>query len=73
MEIYFSVVARSLKNTNDFSDIAEIEARLAAFESRYNDVARPFNWKFTRHDLDRLLNRIAAHEQQAPAPLALAA
>jgi hypothetical protein len=73
IEIFFSVVQRKVVSPNDFSDLAEIEARLAAFESRYNDVARPFNWKFTRHDLDRLLIRIAAHEQQAPAPLALAA
>jgi transposase len=73
IEIFFSVVQRKVVSPNDFSDLAEIEARLAAFECRYNDVARPFNWKFTRHDLDRLLIRIAAHEQQAPARLALAA
>jgi transposase len=73
IEIYFSVVQRKVLNPNDFSDLAEIEARLAAFESRYNDVARPFDWKFTRDDLDKLLVRIAAHEAQAPLPLAPAA
>ncbi len=73
IEIYFSVVQRKVVSPNDFSDLAEIEARLAAFEDRYNAVARPFDWKFTRGDLERLLIRIAAHEAQAPLPLAPAA
>jgi len=38
-----------------------------AFQDRYNTTATPFDWKFTRADLDRLLERIAAHEP-APAP-----
>ena len=37
---------------NDFTDLDQIRDRLAAFEARYNAVARPFNWKFTRRDLD---------------------
>ena len=59
-EIYFSVVQRKVLTPNDFTDLDQIRDRLAAFETRY---ARPFNWKFTRTDLNDLLNRIAAHEQ----------
>jgi transposase len=73
IEIYFSIVQRKVVNPNDFSDLAEIEARLAAFEQRYNAVATPFDWKFTRDDLDRLLARIAAHEDASPLPLSRAA
>lgn len=73
IEIYFSVVQRKVLSPNDFSDLAEIEARLAAFESRYNAVARPFDWRFSRDDLNKLLVRIAAQEQDAPLPLATAA
>jgi DDE superfamily endonuclease len=69
-EIYFSVVQRKVVNPNDFFDLAEIEERLAAFEQRYNTVATPFDWKFTRDDLNDLLKRIAAHERTAPPPLA---
>jgi hypothetical protein len=72
-EIYFSVLQRKVLSPNDFSDLAEIEARLAAFESRYNAVARPFDWKFSRDDLNKLLVRIAAHEQAVPLALASAA
>jgi hypothetical protein len=30
----------------------------------------PFDWKFTRTDLNRLLARIRQHDQHAPHPLA---
>jgi hypothetical protein len=35
-------------------------ASLTAFETRYNQAAQPFDWRFNRDDLDKLLNRIAA-------------
>jgi len=72
-EIYFSVVQRKVVSPNDFFNLAEIQARLEAFERRYNALAQPFDWKFTRNDLDKLLVRIAAHEAAAPLPLAPAA
>jgi hypothetical protein len=39
------------------------------FAQHYRNIARPFDWTFTRHDLDRVLAKIT----QQPAPLALAA
>jgi hypothetical protein len=33
---------------NDFYDLADIAARLAAFEEHYNLAARPFNWRYTK-------------------------
>lgn len=62
-EIYFSVVQRKVLTPNDFVDLDEVEHRLLAFERRYEAAARPFEWKFTRHDLARLLRRIADQEQ----------
>jgi transposase len=61
-EIYFSVVQRKVVAPNDFTDTDQIRSRLAAFEIRYNAIARPFNWKFTHHDLHDLLQRIDAHD-----------
>jgi hypothetical protein len=63
-EIYFSAVQRKVVTPNDFTDLAEVEQRLAQFEQRYNATARPFQWKFTRKDLSALLARISEHEQR---------
>ena len=60
-EIYFSVVQRKVLTPNDFAHLDQIRDRLAAFEARYNAIARPFTWKFTRTDLSDLLRRIDAH------------
>jgi transposase len=74
VEIFFSVVQRKVVSPNDFTDLDEIEQRLAAFEKRYNATATPFQWKFTRRDLHDLLARISEHERQdAPAGLPHAA
>jgi transposase len=64
IEVFFPVVQRKVVSPNDFTDLAEVEQRLADFESRYNTTARPFRWKFTRDDLRDLLTRIDQHEQQ---------
>ena len=37
---------------NDYPDLAAIATRLLAFEAVYNDTAVPFNWRFTRADLE---------------------
>jgi transposase len=70
-EIYFSVVQRKVLTPNDFTGLDQIRDRLAAFETRYNAIARPFDWRFTRTDLSDLLRRIDAHDK--PQPHALAA
>jgi hypothetical protein len=57
VEIYFSVVQRKVLTPNDFGDLAEVEQRLLAFQAHYEQIATPFEWKFTRADLDRLLAR----------------
>jgi DDE superfamily endonuclease len=69
-EIYFSVVQRKALTPNDFTDLAQIRRRLAAFEVRNNAIARPFNWKFTRTDLNDLLRRIDTRETSPPHALA---
>src|SRR6266852_2824417 len=69
-EIYFSVVQRKALTPNDFTSLGQIRDRLAAVETRYNAIARPFNWKFTRTDLHDLLRRIDAHDVAQPNALA---
>jgi DDE superfamily endonuclease len=67
IEIFFSILQRKVLTPNDLTDLDALTARVLAFQDRYNATATPFDWKFTRTDLDRLLERIAAHEP-APAP-----
>ena len=64
VEIYFSIVQRKLLQPNDFEDLGEVARTLNAFERHWNEIAEPFDWRFTRHDLATLITRLAAHESQ---------
>ena len=66
-EIYFSVVQRKVVTPNDFADLDTLEQHLLAFGRRYEQIAAPFQWKFTRHDLHKLL---AKTDTAQPTPLA---
>lgn len=70
IEIYFSVIQRKLLVPDDFADLGILARQILAFEDRYNTAATPFDWKFTRTDLNQLLNRLARHDPAAPPPLA---
>lgn len=69
-EIYFSVVQRKALQPNDFADLDALERHLLAFGRRYEQIATPFEWKFTRRDLDRLLAHL---DHSAECPIALRA
>jgi DDE superfamily endonuclease len=69
IELYFSIVQRKALTPNDFDSLEALTERLLHFAEHYRQIAQPFQWTFTRTDLNRLLARIEAHE---PA-LALAA
>ncbi len=58
IEIYFSVVQRKVLTPNDFRSLAELSERLLAFQAHYQKIATPFDWRFSREDLDRLLERL---------------
>jgi transposase len=57
-EIYLSVVQRKVLQPNDFADLDALEERLLAFARHYEQIAKPFQWKFTRQDLNQLLDRL---------------
>ena len=64
-EIYFSIAQRKLLTPNDFPDLDTLEHSLLSFGRRYEQIAAPFEWTFTRHDLDRLLDRLNANQTTA--------
>ena len=65
IEIFFSIIQKKVVSPNDFASLEQLSGTLLAFVTRYNQTAKPFNWKFTAADLTDLLRRISEHEQTA--------
>jgi len=61
----FSIVQRKVIKPGDFTDPEKLAERLLAFQDRYNATAEPFDWRFGRKSLDRLLERLTVHEPRA--------
>jgi len=57
VEIYFSILQRKALTPSNFATLAAATDRILGFQKHYQTVARPFEWKFTRRDLARLLAR----------------
>jgi hypothetical protein len=49
--------------TQRLASLGELEERLLGFGERYEQVANPFEWKFTRRDLRRLLRKLRERER----------
>lgn len=58
VEIYFSVVQRKVLTPNDFPSLDAVAQRLLEFQSYYEQIARPFEWKFTRAELQELVAKL---------------
>jgi DDE superfamily endonuclease len=62
VEIYFSLLQRKVLTPNDSADLRELELRIKLYEELTNRQARPFDWRFTKYDLFKLLQRLASKE-----------
>jgi hypothetical protein len=58
IEIYFSVVQRKVLTPNDIASLPELEERLLRFQDRYQEIAKPFHWTFTRKNLAALMAQL---------------
>ena len=58
IEIYFSIVQRKALTPNDFESLDSVRQRLISFQKHYEKIAKPFEWKFTRRDLNAMLNKM---------------
>jgi hypothetical protein len=68
IEIVFSIIQRKVIKPADFADLAALGDRLERFTDRYNQTARPFDWRFTTTDLAAMLTRVdTRREELAPA------
>lgn len=58
IEVYFSILQRKVLTPNDYPSAAAVGDALHRFERHYESYAQPFQWKFTRTDLNRLLRKL---------------
>lgn len=57
VEIYFSILPRKALTPADFPTLLAAASRILAFQRHYQQIARPFEWRFTRRDLANVLAR----------------
>ena len=67
IEIYFSIIQRKVLTPNDLRSLAQLKERLLSFQAHYEAAARPFQWKFTRSDLAKLLEKLRTYDTLARA------
>ena len=60
IEIYFSILQRKAIAPVDFADLDDLATRILAFQDHYNTNAEPFDWRYTRNDLNTFLARLTA-------------
>jgi len=64
IEIYFSILQQKVLTPNDFPSLAAVSERLAQFERHYEKIAQPFEWRFTRRNLNDWLEKLANQDPQ---------
>jgi hypothetical protein len=67
VEVYFALLQRKVLTPNDSTDLQELELRIRLYEELTNKQPKPFDWTFTKHDLFKLLQRLARREATTPA------
>ena len=67
IEIYFSILARKALRPCHFENLDELTERILGFQTEFAKTATPFDWTFTRHDLQALLDRLDQRGRLAPA------
>ncbi len=65
VEIYFSILQRKAIATGDFASLDHLAARILAFQHRYNTTAKPFDWRYSRNDLNNYLARLRRHDHES--------
>jgi hypothetical protein len=65
IEIYFSVLQRKVLTPNSFDSLDALSQGILDFQHRYQIIARPFEWRYTRKDLAGLMHKL--NQSLAPA------
>jgi hypothetical protein len=59
IEIYFSIVQRKVVTPANFASLQALASTILAFQARYERIATPFAWKFTRDRLAKLVSKLS--------------
>jgi hypothetical protein len=63
IEIYFSILQRKALTPRYFHSLRELDQRITAFQAEWQTAAKPIDWRYTRRDLNDLLNRLNHRDQ----------
>ena len=64
IEIFFSILQRKVLTPNDFASLIDLREAIYAFEKRYEKIAKPFEWKFSRNDLSKMMKKLSQNRFQ---------
>jgi hypothetical protein len=63
IEIYFSILQRKALTPRHFHSLRELDQRIMAFQADWQAAAKPIDWRYTRRDLNELLDRLSQRDQ----------
>jgi len=66
IEIVFSIVQRKVLTPMDVTDDETLTHRILNFQDYYQEVAKPFDWKFTAADLKKRLDALKSFAAALP-------
>ncbi len=58
IEIYFSILQRKALTPNYFSSLNDLASTIMEFQRRYEQAAKPFEWKFTKKNLQKMMSKL---------------
>jgi hypothetical protein len=62
IEIFFSILQRKVLTPNYFPTIENLTNTILDFQKRYEQISTPFEWKFTRADLTKMMIKLSERE-----------
>jgi transposase len=62
IEVFFSIMGRKALRGASFPDTDALTRRLLSFQNWYNLTAQPFNWTWTRTELNNYLRRLGGFD-----------
>jgi hypothetical protein len=60
-------IERKASKPGNFRDLDRLAERVQGFQHSNNTTPTPFDWNYTREDLDTLLTRLDEHDTTRPA------